>query len=166
MKRKFLVIIFVCVMFLTITGCGEKKEEISFQSRVIKNNNSYDYNDYYDIASLASSFELALFDQHIDITSISFENSKYNNGTFKVVTFTLADGNSVTLKFNDDQKLILVNTMDFKTVSIRNAILYWSYWGFSGQNVLDAFTYDNLEVGNFIIEGGDYMFTITDSRYK
>lgn len=166
MKGKVLVLIFICAMFLCITGCGEKKNEISFQSRIITNNNSYDYNDYDDIANLASSFEMALFDQHIDISSISFENSKYQDGTYKVVVFSLADGNGVTLKFNDNQKLMLVNTMDFKSTSIRSAILYWNYWRFTGQNVLDAFTYDNLEVGNFIIDGNDYMFTISDSRYK
>lgn len=170
MKNKILII--VCVLLIVITtGCGNESKntkEITFQSKVIENHNTYDYKKYSSIAEISQEFELALLDDHIDIQSISFELAKYVDGEYKTAIFTIDNDVDITLKFNDEQELKLVNIQNLNDENenyedVKDALIKWNYWGFSfdEKEKLYSLENDTIEINDLEVEESSFGFTIS-----
>lgn len=153
------------------TGCGntnKNTKEITFQSKVIENHNTYDYEKYSGIAETSQEFELALLDDHIDIQSISFELAQYIDDDYKTAIFTIDNDVDITLKFNDEQELELVHIFNLNDENenyedVKYALIKWNYWNFSfdEKEKLYSLEDDIIEINDLKIEESSLGFTIS-----
>ena len=173
MKKVLLILLIVSLL----TGCGSKsitKNENSFQSKIIDNNNSYNYSNYKKIQNTAIDFELALLDEHINIENISFENSQYYNGTFKTTNFTINTDINITLKFNDNQELMLVNLYCYDNENndnydnVKRAVINWKYWNFNTEEIdnINKLHESTTTFKNFEIDSSSIGLTIIDKNLQ
>lgn len=170
-------ILFILLIISLLTGCGNNsitKNEKSFQSKIIENNNSYDYSHYKKIQSTAIDFELALLDEHINIENISFENSQYYDGTFKTAIFIISAKINISLKFNDNQELILVNLYCYKNENdnnynnVKRAVINWKYWDFNNEEIdkINKLYENTINIKNFEIDSSNTGLTITNKNLQ
>lgn len=175
--KKYKLLCCLLISVLLFCACSNKNEHvINFQSKIIKNNNSYDYTKYETIENLAYSFEMALLDNRIDIRNISFEIGEYNNGTYKTVIFTISSNLNITLKFDDKENLMLVNvlylssdySLDDDYSDVKSAILNWDYYNLSSEEKRKCYLLDDEDVtiNNFTFESSSIGYTIIDNKYS
>lgn len=174
MKTKLLIILFATIIFMT--GCGNSVEEYNktFQSKIIENNSSYNIEKHEKIKNTGIDFELALLDKHINIESISFEIGQYADSNYNTIIYTINSDISITLKFDDDENLMLINIYCYDRYTnddysdVEFAVLHWNYLNFDTSQVSEIYSLENeiININNFEIDSSSIGLTISDTRYQ
>lgn len=162
-----------CKLFLT-------KEEL---------NTKYDYNldEFPKIKETTNLFLNDIERLNLNYMYLEYENSVYTNGTYKTVKIVFGKDDSITLKFDNDQNLMLStynhnsssDSSDYSKVYMNSSLIFAesSYYNFTNEEsnkLIETWidmqvSFGSGKAGNYSFEGykigSQTLFTIQDNRY-
>lgn len=149
----------------------------------------YDYNidEFQKIKNTTNTFLNDIKRLNLDYSYIEYENSEYSNGTYKTVGIHFNENEYITLKFDKDENLMIVNycckdaveNINYSKTFMNIPLLFAesSYFNFTPEEssiLTKAWTNsqispDEENIGNYTVSGYNvvsYLFTIEDTRYS